>query len=104
MLRANCRLFAVAVRALATKIPGNGAVFWLLVVGRSGKLIGLNTLGQPTYCDSCSLATVDEVFCEGETVVLRCVIDDLLLPAICGHPNPSLVVFDGDESFTLDAV
>jgi hypothetical protein len=37
-------------------------------------------------------------------VVLRCVIDDLLLPAVCGDRESVLIVFDGDESFILDAV
>jgi hypothetical protein len=37
-------------------------------------------------------------------VILRCTIDDLLLDAVLCHHNHSLVAFDGDEAFTMDAV
>jgi hypothetical protein len=35
---------------------------------------------------------------------IRCLLDGLLLHAMLRAEPPSLVVFDGDESFTLEAV
>jgi hypothetical protein len=37
-------------------------------------------------------------------VTLRCVLDDLLLSAELRAALPRLVVYDGDESFALEAV
>jgi hypothetical protein len=37
-------------------------------------------------------------------VTLRCVLDDLLLPAELRAGVPPVLVFDGDESFLLEAV
>jgi hypothetical protein len=37
-------------------------------------------------------------------VLLRCVLDDLLLPAELRTSVPPLVVYDGDESFLLESV
>ena len=37
-------------------------------------------------------------------MILRCVLDDLLLPAEMRPAVPPLVVHDGDESFVLEAV
>jgi hypothetical protein len=36
-------------------------------------------------------------------VTLRCLLDGLLLPA-CFHGGRSLVAYDGDESFALEAL
>jgi hypothetical protein len=37
-------------------------------------------------------------------VTLRCLLDGLLLPASLQTSEPSLVAYDGDESFALEAV
>jgi hypothetical protein len=37
-------------------------------------------------------------------VLLRCVLDGLLLPAILHSQPPVLLAFDGDEAFALEAV
>lgn len=37
-------------------------------------------------------------------VMLRCLLDDLLLPAIFRDESPVLLAFDGEESFALEAV
>jgi hypothetical protein len=37
-------------------------------------------------------------------MLLRCVIDGLLLPALLEDGNPPLWAFDGDEGFQLEAV
>ena len=37
-------------------------------------------------------------------MILRCTIDGLLLEALFHPRTPALIVFDGDESFTLEAV
>ena len=37
-------------------------------------------------------------------LTLRCVIDDLLLPARWVGPGPQLIVHDGAESFVLEQV
>jgi hypothetical protein len=37
-------------------------------------------------------------------VILRCLLDGLLLPAEFSPGTPSLVAYDGDEGFRLEAV
>jgi len=37
-------------------------------------------------------------------VTLRCLVDGLLLPAALAEGTPSLVAFDGDEAFGVEAV
>src|SRR4051795_3181749 len=37
-------------------------------------------------------------------VILRCMLDGLLLPAVLRAAIPPIVVYDGDESFLLEAV
>jgi hypothetical protein len=37
-------------------------------------------------------------------VTLRCTLDDLLLPAVMNNSDAALIVYDGDESFRLEAV
>jgi hypothetical protein len=37
-------------------------------------------------------------------VTLRCLLDGLLLPACFSAGKPSLVAFDGDECFALEAI
>jgi hypothetical protein len=41
---------------------------------------------------------------ENRTVVLRCVLDGLLLPAELRTGVPPLAVYDGDESFLLEPI
>jgi len=37
-------------------------------------------------------------------VTLRCLVDGLLLPATLRHEEPTLVAYDGEEGFALEAV
>ena len=37
-------------------------------------------------------------------MILRCVLDGLLLPAELGSDAPSLIAYDGDEGFHVEAV
>jgi hypothetical protein len=37
-------------------------------------------------------------------MTLRCLLDGLLLPALLHHTDPLLLAYDGDESFSLEAV
>lgn len=39
----------------------------------------------------------------GRPMILRCVLDGLLLPAVL-RPEGRLVAYDGDESFVMEAV
>jgi hypothetical protein len=41
---------------------------------------------------------------EGATVTLRCMLDGLLLEGAFGADDPTLVAFDGDEPFAMEAL